>query len=197
MAKPRYSRIFLAVLFVSSCTYSPPNFRTVDLVVKQTVVVADDRQSAEFVISNPMKYDIICANPQIRVVFDNPRSYLDVGEYVASLSGLYVEAESKKELAISTREVYGGEQEVEVQYASSFSHGSRCRWASVRDFCSKTHPEFAQLRIPEAAKEEKCISFAARIEDGRLLKDVENSSDSFRTFLRRFFRYRGYLPDPR
>ena len=107
MAKPRYSRIFLAVLFVSSCTYSPPNFRTVDLVVKQTVVVADDRQSAEFVISNPMKYDIVCANPQIRVVFDNPRSYLDVGEYVASLSGLYVEAESKKELAISTREVYG------------------------------------------------------------------------------------------
>ena len=190
--KSEHIGIILGAGLVASCSYTPSTYESVDVNIVQKAIVSEDRQSVEFIVSNLMKYDVVCNSHQLRVVFDNPRSYLDVGEFVMSVSGMYINALEEKRFGVPTTAI-ASESEIEVQYASSFSPGEKCRWAEVEDYCSRVDEAFARLSIPEVQEDEDCFTFSSRLEQGKVVRKGEKMSQGLRDFSQRFFRYRSDL----
>lgn len=143
--------------------------------VKTLSQISPERTKWKLSVKNEGANDVFCKRISIRVIYDDPRDYLEKGEAVEVVSDKYLRGRQSISLAGSTPiQVWG--KDVHIRSVSAID--PECTSATLDDFCAyadKTVQEREQLlMIGEQSRSESCVGLGEKVT--RLMdSDPQNS----------------------
>jgi hypothetical protein len=148
---------YAVVLSLASCEV-PFNMRMVpELHLLSTELISQDRQSWALDMTNPSDHDVFCPRLEVRVVFDNPKDYLETGEENEVVLNEYLVGKQQLHLSGRLPPATAGRN---IQVRSISNVEPACFAATIKEFClyaQKSQTETDDLnRIAKAIHATDC-----------------------------------------
>ncbi len=132
-ARKHGSKGFVTVVTRIKLDRPPSDYASYTQRVSSVTLIQPSREEAAVTIRNEMSYDVKCTGILSRVVYDNPNTYLEIGERTDWLSAVYIRGRSNVEHKVLVDGAYP--VGTNIRAVSIMQPSQTCGRASVEDFC--------------------------------------------------------------
>ncbi|MEW8052648.1 MAG: hypothetical protein AB2809_19995 [Candidatus Thiodiazotropha sp.] len=137
--KSLLSIVLVGVLFLQGCAKTPlrtniDNRSVYPLVINVQAIIDKDREGGYATITNNADVDVFCPSLRMRVIYDDPNTYLERGEQVLVMSGLFFRPGEVKEY--SAVKTLPGDTLPHVRSIHVDDQVESCRSATIEDYCA-------------------------------------------------------------